>query len=94
MKIKNKKIDYEYYSLNNGVKEEVVLYEKPSTNVFEFKYELKKAEISKKIKKLILLILWMKKHLKRLRILFSPNIIEQDGTTVYDNIEYNVYLQN
>ena len=43
----NKKIDYEYYSLNNGVKEEVVLYEKPSTNVFEFKYELKKLKLVK-----------------------------------------------
>lgn len=34
-----KSIEYSYTSLNNGVKEDIILYEKPDTNIFEYKYE-------------------------------------------------------
>lgn len=85
----NKKIDYEYYSLNNGVKEEVVLYEKPSTNVFEFKYELKKLKLVKD-KEVNIINIVDEKTSEEVAYIYSPNIIEQDGTLSYDNIEYNV----
>ena len=89
----NKKIDYEYYSLNNGVKEEIVLHEKPSTNIFEFKYELKNLKLVKD-KKVNIIDIVDEKTSEEVAYIYSPNIIEQDGIPSYDNIEYNVIANN
>ncbi len=86
---KNKKIDYEYYSLNNGVKEEIVLHEKPSTNIFEFKYELKNLKLVKD-KNVNIIDIVDEKTSEEVAYIYAPNIIEQDGIPSYDNIEYNV----
>ena len=38
---KDNVLEYQYKSLDNGVKEEIVLYEKPITNIFSYEFTLK-----------------------------------------------------
>lgn len=73
-----KTISYQYTSLKNGVKEEIILEEKPETNIFEFKLNLpgmkmETFEASKEIR------IVDKKTKKLVACINEPNIQDVDG---------------
>lgn len=72
------KISYKYTSLTNGVKEEIILEEKPDTNIFEFKLNLpgmkiKANDYCKELR------IFDKKTKKMVAYICEPNIKDADG---------------
>ena len=84
-----KTISYQYTSLKNGVKEEIILEEKPETNIFEFKLNLpgmkmETFEDSKEIR------IVDKKTKKLVACINEPNIQDVDGRLKYDEVHYEI----
>ncbi|MCI9126489.1 MAG: RHS repeat protein, partial [Eubacterium sp.] len=82
-----KTISYQYTSLKNGVKEEIILSEKPETNIFEFRLDLpgmkmEMLEGSKEIR------ITDKKTKKLIAYISEPNIQDADGKLTYDEVHY------
>lgn len=82
-------ISYQYTSLKNGVKEEIILHEKPETNIFEFKLNLpgmkmEMFEGSKEIR------ISDKKTKKLVACISEPNIQDADGKITYDEVHYEI----
>ena len=82
-----KEIAYKYTSLKNGVKEEIILEEKPESNIFEFKLSLPGMKIqtfddSKEIRILD------KKTKRLVACINEPNIQDADGKLTYEEVHY------
>ena len=85
----NESIEYRYQSLTNGVKESIVLNEKPDTNVFEFAMDIPgmEAVVSEETNEI---------HLKDaeskevLAVVAPPNIISGTDIPDYDHVEYEL----
>lgn len=82
-------ISYQYTSFKNGVKEEIILHEKPETNIFEFKLNLpgmkmEMFEGSKEIR------ISDKKTKKLVACISEPNIQDADGKLSYDEVHYEI----
>lgn len=82
-------IAYKYTSLNNGIKEEIILSEIPKTNVFEFKIQLRgmKAEEYEEQKEIRF---FDKKSDELIAYISQPNIKDANGELVYDEIHYEI----
>ena len=82
-------IAYKYTSLNNGIKEEIILSEIPKTNVFEFKIQLggMKAEEYEEQKEIRF---FDKKSDELIAYISQPNIKDANGELVYDEIHYEI----
>lgn len=89
----SKSIEYEYISLNNGVKESVILNEKPDNNIFEFNYNVTGLIIEKDEDVNIINVL-DEKTLEKVAHIYAPNIIDKSGIPSYDNIEYSIKLKS
>lgn len=85
----DKKIKYNYNSLNNGVKEEIVLYEKPDTNVFEFDLNLSNLKVftSKFFNEVRLLD---EKTDKLVAYINEPFITDDNKVINYESIKYEI----
>ena len=84
-----KTISYQYTSLKNGVKEEIILSEKPETNIFEFKLNLpgmkmETFEDSKEIR------IVDKKTKKLVACINEPNLQDANGRLTYDEVHYEI----
>ena len=82
-------VSYQYTSLKNGVKEEIILHEKPETNIFEFKLNLpgmkmEMFEGSKEIR------ISDKKTKKLAACISEPNIQDADGKLTYEEVHYEI----
>ena len=85
----SKSIEYEYISLNNGVKESIILNEKPESNVFEFKLDLEglEAQVNKETNRIDLI----DKDTKKIKAnIEAPNIIDKSGIADYDHVHYEL----
>lgn len=80
-------IKYEYTSLTNGVKEDIVINSKPDTNEFLFKIDTKKLEVE-------LLDGYGGINLKDIKTgkcvgyIMPPNIIDAEGNVNYEDVKY------
>lgn len=85
----DKKIKYNYNSLNNGVKEEIVLYEKPDTNIFEFDLNLSNLKVftSKYFNEIRLLD---EKTDKLVAYINEPFITDDNKVINYESIKYEI----
>ncbi len=82
-----KEMKYEYISLNNGVKENIVLNEKPETNEFSFNINLKNLYLKQK-KKDKGIFVYDKKTDKVVGYINPPNIKEHKGDLDYESVKY------
>lgn len=85
----DKAISYQYTSLKNGVKEEIILSEKPETNIFEFKINLpgmnmEMLDDSKEIR------ITDRKTKKLVAYISEPNIKDAGGGLTYDEVHYEI----
>lgn len=85
----NGKITYEYKSLKNGVKEDIVLNSKPKSNKFVFDLELKGVTLELE-KSDGSISLKDTKTKKEVGYLMAPNIVDADGNVDYANIKYQL----
>lgn len=82
-------IEYQYTSLTNGVKEDIILNSKPDTNEFSFKIETKNLELE-------LLAgygginLKDKKTGEAIGYIMPPNITDADKNVNYEDIKYKL----
>lgn len=85
----DKKIKYNYNSLTNGVKEEIVLYEKPDTNIFEFDLNLSNLKVftSKFFNEVRLLD---EKTDKLVAYINEPFITDDNKVINYESIKYEI----
>ena len=81
---KKRDIKYVYTSLNNGVKEEIVLERKPENNTFEYRYDLKGIEPVKYDDNYIVLI--DKKDGDAVASISAPYVSDADGNRSYDDV--------
>lgn len=77
-------IKYVYTSLNNGVKEEIVLDRKPENNTFEYRYDFKGLEPIKYDDNYIVLI--DKKDGNVVASISAPYVSDADGNRSYDDV--------
>lgn len=82
-------ITYQYISLTDGVKENIILDSKPDTNEFKFKINIQK------IKMELLegyggINLKDTKTGKVIGCILPPNITDAEGNTDYENVEYQI----
>jgi len=85
----NESIEYRYHSLTNGVKESIVLNEKPDTNMFEFTMDISgmEAVVSAETNEI---------HLKDteskevVAVIAPPNIMSGTDIPDYDHVEYEL----
>lgn len=85
----SKSIEYEYISLNNGVKESIILNKKPESNVFEFKLDLEglEAQVNKETNRIDLI----DKNTEKLKAnIETPNIIDKSGIADYEHVHYEL----
>lgn len=82
-----KEIAYKYTSLKNGVKEEIILNEKPDSNIFEFKLSIPgmKVQTFDDCKELRIID---QKTKKLVACINEPNIQDSDGKLTYNEIHY------
>lgn len=84
-----KKIEFSYESLTHGVKEEIVLNDKPQTNIIEFDFKLKGLKIISNKYDRELRIVDCKTD-KLVAYISEPFITDNKGETTYENIEYKL----
>lgn len=77
-------IKYVYTSLNNGVKEEIVLNKKPEKNVFSFQYDVEGTEAVEYDGNQILLV--DKKEGNIVASISAPYVADADGNVSYDDV--------
>ena len=82
-------LEYKYTSLKDGVKEEIILNEKPNNNVFEFKLDLKGTKI-KKVKGSKEIQLFDSKTNKYIAYIGEPNIKDGKGNITYKDVDYDI----
>lgn len=82
-----KEMKYEYISLNNGVKENIVLNEKPEINEFSFNVNLKNLYLKQK-KKDKGIFVYDKKTDNVVGYINPPNIKEHKGDLDYESVKY------
>ena len=86
-----KEMKYEYISLNNGVKENIVLNEKPETNEFSFNVMMKNLYLKKKDKGIFV---YDKKTDKKVAYINPPNIKDDKGDFDYESVKYELKEDN
>ncbi len=84
---KKNNVVYEYYSLNNGIKENIVLNSKPETNEFTCILKLNNLKCTFNEKSGAVIIRDGKKEVARLA---RPNLIDADGNIDYKNVSYKL----
>ena len=86
---KNEDIAYQYTSLKNGIKEEIVLESSPEVNCFDFKMNLSGVEIvENEYSKEIQLV--DKKTKKLVAVINEPSIKDAEGNILYNEIKYKI----
>lgn len=82
-------VRYDYQSLTNGVKESIILEEKPDSNEFIFDLDLSGME-AKANKNTNEIDLMDKETKDRVAVIAAPNIIDDTGIPTYDYVEYEL----
>lgn len=82
-------IKYEYISLTNGVKENIVLNRKPESNIFEFTLRLTgmNAEMNRKANQICITD---EKTGELSAVIAAPNVINRAGKADYDSVKHKL----
>lgn len=86
---KREDIEYQYTSLTSGVKEEIILKERPDKNVFVFKLDSPGMRIEKEQFGKGLNII-NKETNEQVAFIGEPNIKDQDGELRYEEVSYEI----
>ena len=84
-----KNMEYQYSVNNCGVKENIVLNEKPETNIFEYKIETKNLYLKKQENDKGLLV-YDKNTNKIIGTIEAPFLVDADGKKDYKSVEYKL----
>lgn len=85
----SKNMEYQYSVNNCGVKENIVLNEKPETNIFEYKIETKNLYLKKQENDKGLLV-YDKNTNKIIGTIEAPFLVDADGKEDYKSVEYKL----
>lgn len=85
------RVEYKYTSNPSYVKEEIILNEKPDSNIFEFTFRIPGMRLEKKMDKSIQMI--DEKTETAVAYIDKPNLIDANGRIKYDEVTYEMEQQ-
>lgn len=88
-----KEVSYQYISMKDGVKENIILDSKPDKYTFEYKIEMKNAYLKQRKNDRGILVCDNGTD-KVVGYITPPNITDGDGNIDYENVEYSLTKKN